>query len=208
MANKFDISKLHLQSQPVQWLCAILLAIFLMAIGYFALFQGQMDELTAAQEKEESLKTEFSEKSVRAASLDNLKLELQQIEESTQVLLKQLPTSEEIPTLIQELHQAAAKNNLTMSSVKPEKKVVEGPIERLPFLISVTGSYDQIAQFARDVGQMSRIVTLANISITDADEKSKTPTGKLTFSAMANTYKALDVSEMASAASAASAAGQ
>ena len=206
MSNKFDINKLHLQPKPVQFLAAIVVAGVLVVIGYFVFFQTQWTELTDAQAKEEELKTEYSEKSIRAASLDNLKLELQQIEASTQVLLKQLPTSAEIPTLIQELHQAAAKNGLTMSAIAPEQKVTEGPVERLPFSISVTGNYDQIAQFVRDVGQMSRIVTLANISLSQAtDDKSKGQ-GKLVFTAMANTYKALNVSEMASAASAASAA--
>ncbi|MDK4590207.1 type 4a pilus biogenesis protein PilO, partial [Kingella kingae] len=62
------------------------------------------------------------------------------------------------------------------------------------------------AQFVRDVGQMSRIVTLANISLSQATDDKNKGQGKLVFTAMANTYKALDVSEMASAASAASAA--
>ena len=199
----FDVNKLHLQPKPVQLLLAIVLAAALVGVGYVALFQSQLEELTAAQEKEEQLKQEFTEKAVRAASLDNLKLELQQIQESTRVLLKQLPTSAEIPTLIQELHQAAAKNGLTMSLVTPEAKVVEGPIERLPFSISVSGNYEQIAQFTRDVGQMSRIVTLANITRAAGEGDNK---GKLVFTAMANTYKALDASEVASAASSASAA--
>ena len=199
----FDVNKLHLQPKPVQLLLAIVLAAALVGVGYVALFQSQLEELTAAQEKEEQLKQEFTEKSIRAASLDNLKLELQQIQESTRVLLKQLPTSAEIPTLIQELHQAAAKNGLTMSLVTPEAKVIEGPIERLPFSISVSGNYEQIAQFTRDVGQMSRIVTLANITLVTGEGDNK---GKLVFTAMANTYKALDASEVASAASSASAA--
>ena len=199
----FDVNKLHLQPKPVQLLLAIVLAAALVGVGYVALFQSQLEELTAAQEKEEQLKQEFTEKSIRAASLDNLKLELEQIQESTRVLLKQLPTSAEIPTLIQELHQAAAKNGLTMSLVTPEAKVIEGPIERLPFSISVSGNYEQIAQFTRDVGQMSRIVTLANITLVTGEGDNK---GKLVFTAMANTYKALDASEVASAASSASAA--
>ena len=96
----FDVNKLHLQPKPVQLLLAIVLAAALVGVGYVALFQSQLEELTAAQEKEEQLKQEFTEKAIRAASLDNLKLELQQIQESTRVLLKQLPTSAEIPTLI------------------------------------------------------------------------------------------------------------
>ena len=136
--------------------------------------------------------------------MDNLKKELELIEASLDVLLKQLPTSAEIPTLIQELHQAAAKNNLTMTNVTPGEAVAEKPIERLPIAIAVSGSYEQLSQFIRDVGKMSRIVTLANINLTSANKSAKDDGSKLTLSATANTYKAMDLSKEAKAASAAS----
>ena len=115
--------------------------------------------------------------------------------------MKQLPTEAEIPGLIQEMHQAAAKNNLTMSNVTPGQIVIEKPIERLPIAISVTGSYEQIAQFVRDIGKMSRIVTLANINLSSVDKSAKDDGSKLTFTATANTYKAMVFSKDASAAS-------
>ena len=51
----FDVNKLHLQPKPVQLLLAIVLAAALVGVGYVALFQSQLEELTAAQEKEEQL---------------------------------------------------------------------------------------------------------------------------------------------------------
>ena len=46
-----------------------------------------------------------------------------------------------------------------MTNVTPGESVIEKPIERLPIAISVSGSYEQLSQFIRDVGKMSRIVT-------------------------------------------------
>ena len=205
--NEIDINKLHLQSKPVQLLLALIVAVFLVVLGYFAFFQAQWEEYQSAVNTETKLKEEFSSKVAKAANLENLKEELVMIEDSIQVLLKQLPTNTEIPSLIQELHQAAAKNGLTLSKVVPQRTVVESPIERIPFIISVTGSYDQLAQFTRDIGKMSRIVTLTNIDLSnDTKQQGKGDSGKLLLTAMANTYKALDATEVASAASAASAA--
>ena len=114
--NEIDFQKLHLQSKSVQLLVASMLAIVLVVAGYFLVFQSQWTEYQEALEKEETLKKDYESKSIRAANLENLKQELVLIEDSIQILLKQLPTNAEIPALIQELHQAAAKNNLTMTS--------------------------------------------------------------------------------------------
>lgn len=207
--NEIDVKKLYLQNVVVQFFIAICLAIALLVIGYFLIFQGQWDSYQSSVDKEVELKKEYEKKSIQAANLDSLKQELVDLEASIAVLLKQLPTTAEVPTLLQELHQAAAKNGLTMSSVVQRPAVAEKPIERLPFSISVVGSYEQIAQFARDVGEMSRIVTLSNITFEIPNNtKDKGNVGKLMFSAVANTYKAMEASDeqkMASAASAASA---
>ncbi|WII92285.1 type 4a pilus biogenesis protein PilO [Kingella negevensis] len=200
--NEIDFKKLHLQNKPIQFLMALILAVVIVVLGYFGLFQAQWEEYQSTIAKEAELKSDYEKKSAQAANLDNLKKELVDIEASIEVLIKQLPTSEEIPTLIQELHQAAAKNGLTMNSVTPEAKVIEKPIERLPFAISVTGNYSNVAQFVRDVGSMSRIVTLSNINITKSEQNGEG--SKLTFTATANTYKAMNLTDTASSASAAS----
>jgi pilO len=195
MSKGFDINRLHLQNKPTQILFALVLIVVLLVLGYLVVFKDQWEEYQTASAKEVELRQEYETKALKAANLDNLKIELEELEKAIAVLLKQLPTNAEVPNLIQELHQAASKNGLVMDKVTPQAPDTDGPIQRLPFSISVTGSYDQIAQFARDVGHVSRIVTLSNITLSSNDEKNK---GKLSFYALANTYKALDVSETAS----------
>lgn len=202
--NELDIQKLHLAPKAIQLLFAILLAVLIVVAAYFAQFQTQLEEIKVAEEKEVELKGQYEQKAVQAASLESLQIELKMIEESIEYLVKQLPTSSEIPNLIQELHGAAASNGLSLSSVLPQKSQIDENIERLPHQIIVTGSYEQLASFMRDVGKMSRIVTLSGVTIVPS-QKNK---NKLTLTALANTYKAVDVVKAASGASAVQPAAQ
>jgi type IV pilus assembly protein PilO len=61
----------------------------------------------------------------------------------------------------------------------------------LPISIKVTGTYHDIGAFASDVGKLSRIVTLNDISLTTAKG------GLLVLDATAKTFRYLDEEEIA-----------
>lgn len=203
--KNIDTKNLHLLSMPAKLVLASLVVVGVLAAGYLALFSNQLETLDGAVQKETELKETYTQKSIEAANLDNLKEELAAIRSSFNVLLKQLPTDAEIPNLIQELHQAGATNGLRMDSVVPQTPVNDGPIQALPYEIAITGKYGQISQFARDVGKLSRIITLESLKIgSSKDEKSNL----LTLSATANTYKARPAEEVAAELEAAKAASE
>lgn len=204
MAN-IDLNNLYKQSKQVQLGAAAGVVALVMLVAYFGIFKGQWENITALKEEEENtLKPDYEDKAQQAASLPILKDELAQIRTAFEVLLKQLPTDAEIPNLIQELHQAGAKNNMRMNSVKPLAPINDENVQQLPYEISITGSYDKIAQFTRDVGRLSRIVTLDTINLTPVTQ-GNTPSGEsngmLTLQARANTYKALEAAPASAPAS-------
>ena len=202
MAQKIDLNTLYRQNFLVQISAGIVIIAALLIAGYLLVFKSQWEEYGELEQKEEELKQTYKDKAQKAANLPVLKEELEKIRIAFSVLLKQLPTDAEIPNLIQELHQAGAKNKMRMNSVKPLPIVELDNVQQLPYEISISGSYEQIAQFIRDVGRLSRIVTLDKINLAPVDAKDSN--GMLTLTANANTYKALPQSE-ASTASAASA---
>ncbi|VEB40758.1 Pilus assembly protein, PilO [Chromobacterium violaceum] len=59
----------------------------------------------------------------------------------------------------------------------------------VPITLRLTGTYNDLAAFVNDVAQLSRIVTIGEISLT--------PTGgnRLTMDATARTYRALEPGE-------------
>ena len=192
MASKdLDFKNLHELNNPLKYGLACLLIIIILGLGYLFFFKEQLAELDVANEKEVSLKETFRQTSIQAANLNNLKLELEALRASFDQLLKQLPTDKEIPNLIQELNQAASKNGLQLSGLFPLEPINDGAIQRLPYNLSISGQYDQVAKFARDIGELSRIITLSRLNIKKDDK-----TGLITLDAIANTYKARPAADL------------
>ncbi|HHK5575928.1 type 4a pilus biogenesis protein PilO [Neisseria polysaccharea] len=212
--TNLDLNNLHLLNLPARLFIALLVVAAMLGLGYAGLFKSQMESLEEYEAKETELKNTYKQKSIDAASLDNLKEELAAIRSAFNIMLKQLPTDSEIPNLVQELHQAGSSNGLRLDSVIPQPPVDDGPIQRLPYSISITGNYNQISQFTRDVGSLSRIITLESLKITQSAENGGGADGKssiLNLSAIATTYKAKSIEELAAqqqAAEAAENAGQ
>lgn len=198
-----DLNSLPQQSKPVQLGIAGGIVIVILVLAYFLVYSGVNQQVTELQQQEEELKQTYADKSKKAAHLDQLQAELNNINGSFNSLLKQLPTQAEIPNLIQELHECATRNGLNMDSVSPaettetssdktdDSKEAQQVIQTLPYQISLSGNYNQISQFVRDVGKLSRIVTLNSI-VLKRNEKDNT----LTLNAVANTYKALSNAEI------------
>ena len=200
-----DLNSLPQQSKPVQLGIAGGIIIVILVLAYFFVYSGVNQRITELKQQEDQLKQTYITKSKQAAHLDKLQSELEQINGSFNLLLRQLPTQAEIPNLIQELHECATKNGLNMDSISPviiggantSSNQINGSeeaqqvIQTLPYKITLTGNYNQISQFVRDVGKLSRIVTL-NTIVLKSNEKDNT----LTLNAVANTYKALSNAEI------------
>lgn len=198
--KNLDIQNLYLLNPAAKFVLAALAIAGVLAVGYAAVFREQLETLSTQEEREAELKETYTKKSIEAASLDNLKAELASIRSSFDILLKQLPTDAEIPTLIQELHQAGSANGLRLDSVVPQVPVNDGPIQKLPYEISITGKYNQINQFARDVGGLSRIITLESLKISQVSDGKNSKDIKndtLILRAIATTYKARPADEVA-----------
>jgi len=185
--KNLDIQNLYLLNPAAKFVLAALAVAGVLAVGYGVVFRDQLETLSTQEAKEAELKETYTKKSIEAASLDNLKAEL-------------TSTDAEIPTLIQELHQAGSANGLRLDSVVPQVPVNDGPIQKLPYEISITGKYNQINQFARDVGGLSRIITLESLKISHVSDGKNSKDSKndtLTLRAIATTYKARPADEVA-----------
>jgi type IV pilus assembly protein PilO len=73
---------------------------------------------------------------------------------------------------------------------RPGQVSVKEYYAELPITLRVTGRYHDIGSFASDIANLSRIVTLSNLSITPKGE------GLLSMDATAKTFRYLDNDEV------------
>src|SRR5690606_22852092 len=78
----------------------VLVGLLLFGVLWYALTRSKGDELKSLERTESELRAEFETKQGRAANLEPLKLQLAQMEQQLQQMLRQLPSRTEMPDLI------------------------------------------------------------------------------------------------------------
>jgi type IV pilus assembly protein PilO len=169
-------------------LVAILVAI--PVAGYFADTSGQLEALDQGQAEEVKLKEQYLAKKKQAINLDLLRQQLREIHTQFDALLRQLPDKSQMDALLVDINQAGLGRGLQFELFRPGSDLVREFYAELPIQVKVTGTYHDIGAFASDVGQLSRIVTLNDVSLVAGRD------GNLTMDATARTFRYLNDDEV------------
>lgn len=171
----------------------VLLALFvaLVIAGWWFVWRDQIIDLETKQAEETQLKDQYLAKKKQAVNLDLYVQQLNEIDRSFGALLKQLPNRAEVESLLVEINQAGLGRGLQFELFRPGAEAKRDFYAELPISIKVTGTYHDIGAFASDIGRMSRIVTLNNMSIVPGAGDS------LTMDALTKTFRYLDEEEVA-----------
>lgn len=167
------------------------LAVAVVVVAWFGVLTGATDDLEAERAKEPGLRQEFRTKLAQAVNLPELRKQKLQVEEYVTQLEKQLPGKAEMDALLSDINQAGIGRGLQFELFRPGQVAVRDFYAELPISIRVTGRYHDIGSFAADVANLSRIVTLHNLSISGPAQ------GPLAMDAVARTYRYLDPGEIA-----------
>jgi len=169
----------------------LLLLIGIVVGSYFLDWQDQIAAIDAERAKEDQLRTTYVDKKKQAIVLPEYRKQLVDIESQFGALLKQLPGKSEMDALLTDINQAGLGRGLQFDLFRPAGSEVRRDFyAELPITIKVAGNYHDLGAFASDIGKLSRIVTLNDITLT--------PSGSvLTMDATAKTFRYLDQGEIA-----------
>lgn len=179
--------------KAVAWLLA---AVAVVAAGWFVVLSGATEELEAARNQEPQLKDTYRNRLAQAVNLAELRKQKLQVQEYVTQLEKQLPGKAEMDALLSDINQAGLGRGLQFELFRPGQVQVKDYYAELPIAIRVSGRYHDIGSFAADVANLSRIVTLQNLSIGPLQARDNT-SGLLAMDATARTYRYLDAAEIA-----------
>lgn len=173
-------------------LLLLFIAALIVGLGWYAYLSNFEDELTASQTKETQLKEDYKTRLRKAVNLDALRKQREQVLQYVTQLEKQLPSKAEMAALLSDINQAGIGRSLQFDLFKPGQTVVKDYYAELPISLKVNGKYHDIGFFAADVANLSRIVTLNNISLAPVNKDSE----NLVLDATARTFRYLDPQEV------------
>ena len=158
---------------------------------WFVWLTGEDDILKQEAATELTLRADYKVKLVKAVNLEVLKKQREQVLQYVTQLEKQLPSKAEMDALLSDINSAGLGRSLQFDVFRPGAIAVRDYYAELPITLRVTGKYHDIGAFASDVANLSRIVTLNNLTIAPRAD------GALVLDSTAKTFRYLDQDEIA-----------
>jgi len=173
-------------------LLLLALLIGILVAAYFLDWSDQIEQLDAGRAQESKLKQEYKSKKQQSINLDLYRRQLREIDSSFGALLKQLPNRSQMDALLVDINQSGLGRGLQFELFKPAALETSRDFyAELPIQLRVIGNYHDIGAFASDIGGLSRIVTLNDITLAGGKG------GSLVVDATAKTFRYLDEEEVA-----------
>jgi len=151
------------------WQKIIALAVIVIVIiaGYFFLgWQPLQQDIENQQAQVEQQRVVLKKNQRLAQELPRNRAEFAKLEKQLKVALNMLPKKSQIPDLLESVTWAGKDSGLEFSVFKPKNENPKQIYAEVPVDISVKGTYRQVLVFLKRVGEMSRIVAIKNLNIT------------------------------------------
>jgi type IV pilus assembly protein PilO len=171
---------------PVKSVSILILCALVAGGGYYYDTMDQLAELDSLETKEVELKASFASKQKKAVNLPEYVKQLEQIQGSLGEMLKQMPTEEEVASLLIDISQTGLASGLEFRLFKPAPQVAKDFYSELPIDIQVIGRFEELGLFVSGLASLPRIVTVHNVDIAPL---AKAKDGVMVMNAVVKTYK-------------------
>ena len=169
------------QTQREQVLAAVVVfSVVLAVLFYMQVYKPKAAELDVTEARVATLDSANTraKRELAKGSVDQLRAKAAQYAASLELMRQLVPTSNEVPALLEQVSTAARRVGLDISDVQPLPQITGDQYDAYKYRMSVKGSYSQVALFLANVGSLQRIVAPVNLSLNPlagADPRKKAP---------------------------------
>ena len=146
-----------------QFVMLLLAVVLIQGAGYWFYLVPKQDHLSALIEEEQTLKSTIRIKAHKAATLPQLKAQLDGLSERYDYLLQQLPEQKELASMLAAVNELGIKHQLSFNRMDWGEKEQQAFLYRLPLNLELTGEYHHIGQFSQAIAQLPRIIYFENV---------------------------------------------
>lgn len=164
--NDLDFENIGTWPAPIKAVVILLLVAAVSVAGYMLDTKDMMAQLARVQQQEGTLLREFKRRQTVVANFEAYKAQLEEMRQSLDSMLRQLPTRTEMPDLLENISDTGLVNGLTFDRFKPLGEVPQEFYATQPISIRARGTYHQFGAFLSGVSALPRIVTVENLKVT------------------------------------------
>lgn len=154
------------QSMVLLALCGVL------GIGayWYLYLEPKGQELVAVESHIETLtlQNERAKSELARGNPEQLRQEALEYRRNLEVMRQLVPTSNEVPDLLEQVSTAARRVGLDLEGVEPEPVIGGDMFDTYRYRISLTGDYHAVGAFMANVGSLTRIIAPVNLQLKTA----------------------------------------
>ncbi len=139
-----------------------------LAIAYYMYPYASRNEQLVADADRVAHLEELNQQAAREfakGSIEELRAQTAQNRSTLTVMRRLVPTSNEVPALLEEVSTAARRAGLDVGGVTPEPVIPGDKYDTHRYTVTIIGDYHQFGAFLANVGSLARIVAPVNFSI-------------------------------------------
>jgi type IV pilus assembly protein PilO len=142
-------------------------AILLLGAYWYFLYKPKAAELAVTQAHVDSLekKNQQAKADIASGSLQKLRAQSNEYEQSLKVMRQLVPRSNEVPALLEDISTAARRVGLDLATVEPMPVLPGEQFDTYRYKLAVTGGYHPVGQFLSNVGSLNRIIAPVTMAI-------------------------------------------
>ncbi|HMH26454.1 MAG TPA: type 4a pilus biogenesis protein PilO [Gemmatimonadaceae bacterium] len=142
-------------------------AVLLLGLYWYFLYKPKAAELAVTQAHVDSLekKNQQAKADIATGSLQKLRAQSTEYEQSLKVMRQLVPRSNEVPALLEDISTAARRVGLDLATVEPMPVLPGEQFDTYRYKLAVTGGYHPVGQFLSNVGSLNRIIAPVSMAI-------------------------------------------
>ena len=137
-----------------------IIAILLAAAFWWFIYSPKAVTISAMSAHVDSVETSNRKARVAIArgTVQQLQTEAAQYQKNLDMMREHVPTSNEVPSLLENVSTAARRVGLDLASVEPVPVIPGEQFDTYRYKVSVLGGYHELAEFLTNVGSLNRIM--------------------------------------------------
>ena len=145
----------------------VIVAVALIGLYYAYVFSPKADVLASLQAHVDSLdvNNQRAKAELAKGNVDQLRAEAVKLQDNLEVMRQLVPTSNEVPALLEQVSTAARRVGLDLATVKPQPVVEGEQFDTYRYQVAVIGDYHALGEFLANVGSLTRIVAPVNLAL-------------------------------------------
>ncbi len=143
------------------------ISLALVGVYYQYVWTPKGSTLTTLRERVDTLESRNTRarREMASGSMDALREQAVAAKRDLDVMRQLVPTSNEVPALLEQVSTAARRAGLDLAGVEPQPVIEGEQFDTHKFKVSVMASYHQLGEFLANVGGLTRIVAPVNLAL-------------------------------------------